>query len=751
MPISASFTPSIALLCLLATAWGFAADPVPVGAARVDVTPTHPTVLAGYGGRTSEHDGVDAPIWARSLAIGGERPAVLIAVDNCGVPASMTRSVKRRIREQHRIAADRIVVCATHTHCAPSLVGYATVLWAERLSPDQQARTRRYSSWLADRLVEVATRALDARRPATLAWAQGRVEFGGNRRVLRDGRWAGFGFQRDGPVDHALPTLVARDMRGRISAVWTSYACHCTTLGARNRICGDWAGFANESIESHHDGAVALTTIGCGADVGPQPSGGIDAARRHGAAIATEIERLIASGLRPLSGAPRCRTAALRLPLAKAPDRAHFEGLAKGSGFNAVHARAMLRRIDRDGSLATSTRLPVTTWSFADDLAIVFLGGEVVVDYSLRLKRELDWRRLWINAWSDDVPGYIPSRRVLEEGGYEAEFSQIYYEQPGRYAPEVEDIVVAAVKALLGAPVLPPPDARPSPYPEPPLAAGFLDREAPPIPATTRAALTARARALIDSIRSGETGVELSTLKKRVDDGVDGYRSLVSNDGSSDIFLLFCVDRDLHPYIRQQRVGDTIRWKTAPAPRTSGKEPVTFVFAGGVGYESQPGTPGFALLLGDTEALRFDVTRTPKLWSSGRASLLFVPTWTSGEDAAGFFFVGIERSRLRAGEPLELAVRSVGSGSLRWFALDTFTTAASLARQTLDISALCWRTPQIRGLGDGDGDGIFDRSTIFTRTGGVRHGIGQPGGDDRLVGFAADEPRSLPALLSSRR
>ncbi len=83
---------------------------------------------------------------------------------------------------------------------------------------------------------------------------------------------------------------------------------------------------------------------------------------------------------------------------------------------------------------------------------MVFLAGEVVVDYAVRLKRELDWSRLWINAWANDMPGYIPSRRVLEEGGYEADFSQVYYEQPGRYDPGVEDKLVQAVRELVGEP-----------------------------------------------------------------------------------------------------------------------------------------------------------------------------------------------------------------------------------------------------------------------------------------------------------
>jgi hypothetical protein len=67
-----------------------------------------------------------------------------------------------------------------------------------------------------------------------------------------------------------------------------------------------------------------------------------------------------------------------------------------------------------------------------------------VVDYSLRLKREFDPARLWISGYANDVPCYIPSRRILAEGGYEAEQSLWYYDRPARFVGEIEDFIHAA-------------------------------------------------------------------------------------------------------------------------------------------------------------------------------------------------------------------------------------------------------------------------------------------------------------------
>ena len=82
---------------------------------------------------------------------------------------------------------------------------------------------------------------------------------------------------------------------------------------------------------------------------------------------------------------------------------------------------------------------------------MVFLPGEVVGDYSLRLKREFDAKRMWVNGYSNDAPAYIPSRRVLALGGYEGGGAMVYYDQPTRFATEVEELIVSAVRDVVPA------------------------------------------------------------------------------------------------------------------------------------------------------------------------------------------------------------------------------------------------------------------------------------------------------------
>ena len=444
---------SLATLLLLGlSATAAEPSPVPVGVAVVDITPDGPIRLNGYGNRTTESEGVASRLKARALAIGGDDPgpAVLLAVDNCGVTAPITEEVAARLKTKAGLPRERLAVASTHTHTGPCLGGGIPFLFGGPLPAGQVERIERYTRALTDALEKVALAALADRKPGRLAWGRGTVGFAANRRVLKEGHWAGFGVNPDGPVDHSLPLLRVTAPDGALRAVVVGYACHCTTLeGVFNKVCGDWAGFACEDIERDHPGAVAMVVIGCGADANPQPRRGLDDAKDHGATVAREVDRLLKGSLTPLPGRIGARFRRIELPFGTPPTRetlASQVGRPRAEGY---FARVMLERLDRGEALPRTLDYPVQAWWFGDDLALVFLGGEVVVDYALRLRRELDPDRLWVVAYANDVPCYIASRRVIAEGGYEVDSSMVYYGRPTRLDPEAEDRIIAAVHDLL--------------------------------------------------------------------------------------------------------------------------------------------------------------------------------------------------------------------------------------------------------------------------------------------------------------
>jgi putative membrane-bound dehydrogenase-like protein len=415
-----------------------------IGAAKVDITPEYPIRLTGYAVRKTESEGVEQRLGAKALAIGSDKepPAILITVDNCGVSARIIDEVAKRLAQRAGIRRERLAVCSSHTHSGPCVVGFAPNIFAMPVPAEQQATIDRYTRELTDKLEQVALDALADRKPAKLAWNEGKVAFARNRRTA------------GGPVDHALPMVAVTSPDGRLRAVVANYACHCTTLGGEfNKLCGDWAGYAQEAIEHDHPGAVALITIGCGADANPHPRGGPDSglalARQHGTELAAEVNRMLDSTLIPLRQRLSCQAKRIELAFDRLPSREQWEERSRQDGIVGYHAKRNLERLNRGETLPGALPYFAQTWNFGDQLALVFLAGEVVVDYSLWLKKEFDPDRLWVTAYANDVPCYIPSRRILQEGGYEAETSLWYYDRPARLAPAIEDSIHSTLAELI--------------------------------------------------------------------------------------------------------------------------------------------------------------------------------------------------------------------------------------------------------------------------------------------------------------
>lgn len=422
------------------------------GAADVDITPDYPVRLSGYGYRTTEYEKVSQRLHANALVIqwAGQGPACIVTVDNCGVPAALRTEVLRRLAAAGRPLADeRFSLHSTHTHCAPMLRGVLPCIFGADLKPAEQEHVDRYTEDLTAWIVSIITKAWDKMEPARLDWSTGKAYFGLNRRLPTPS-----GFQNapnfNGPVDRAVPVLRVKSADGsKLIATHASYACHCTTLGI-NEIHGDWAGIAHQEMELRFPGSVALIAIGCGADQNPYPRREIRFVEDHGAALVKEIVRVINEPMKPLRGPLDCVTREIMLPFDTLPTLAEWKArAAEKTKHTAYHAQKHLAMLERGEKIPPALPYLLQAWHYGEDLLTINLPGEVVVDYSLRFKKEFDPARTWVNSYTNDVPCYIPSQRVWEEGGYEAAGAMIYYGRPTRFASGIENIIANSLHGLV--------------------------------------------------------------------------------------------------------------------------------------------------------------------------------------------------------------------------------------------------------------------------------------------------------------
>lgn len=449
-----SFLP---LVLLLLTCSPLSAQDWKAGASKVAITPDQPIWMAGYAARNKPSQGKAHDLWAKALAFedaSGHR-AVLVTLDLCGIDRAFSLRVREAIESKCGVPRSGVVLACSHTHSGPVLG--TNLLGMYPIDDTQKQVIDAYTEKLAGTIVGVAEKAVAALAPARIGWEIGRADFAVNRRENPEAQYPALRekLALKGPVDHDVPVLKVESVSGDLLAVVCGYACHCTVLDG-DLLCGDFAGFAQADLESSHPNTVALFWAGCGADQNPIPRRSMDLAKQYGRALADSVDRVLARPVRPLPQPLSLGYREIDLEFAPIPARDHWEAEAKSDNIAfANRAKDLLARLDRDGQLSTTYPYPISAWRFGqptdpDSLSWVFLGGEVTVDYSLRLKRNLG-TGTWVSAYSNDVMAYIPSLRVLKEGGYEGGGAMVYYGQPAPWSEKVEDQVIDGVLGVLSA------------------------------------------------------------------------------------------------------------------------------------------------------------------------------------------------------------------------------------------------------------------------------------------------------------
>ena len=420
------------------------------GAARVKITPPHPMWMSGYAARDKPAEGTLIDLWAKALALddGEGRRAVLVTMDLCGIDRVLSTRVCAGIAEKHHLDRAAIALCVSHTHTGPVVGNNLRPMYG--LDGRQGKLVDEYAAELETQLVAVAGEALASLAPARLEWGVGRATFAVNRRTNREEditRLREEGTLK-GPVDHDLPVLAVRSPDGKPLAIVFGYACHATTLSFY-QWSGDWPGFAQLEIEKAYPGATALFVAGCGADQNPLPRRTVQLARRYGGEAASGVRAAVEGRLKPVAGALRTAYSEIGLPFAALPTREQLAAdAASKDRYVASRAKLLLAAWDCDGKLATTYPYPVQAWRLGNGPTLVLLGGEVVVDYALRLKKELGPETTWVAAYANDVMAYVPSLRVLKEGGYEGGGAMVYYGLPSPWGPDVEERIVGEVRRL---------------------------------------------------------------------------------------------------------------------------------------------------------------------------------------------------------------------------------------------------------------------------------------------------------------
>ena len=427
-----------------------AAETWRAGAASAIITPDELIPMAGYASRDRPADGKVTELYSKALVLesANQTKAVVVTLDLVGIDRELASEIRQIIAMKYSIVASHVLLCCSHTHSGPVVKRNLGPLHFYRLNQAQRMQVERYAETLRDTVVQVVGDALSRLEPSKITWGIGHSDFGVNRRNNKeaDGSKLRTLGQLVGPSDYDVPVLAVRNEKGDLMSILFGYACHATVL-SDYQWSGDYPGYAQMELESRHPGCVALFFAGCGADQNPMPRRTVELASHYGRQLAAAVDQtLLTTEMKTATPSLTCEYREIELAFDKLPTMAELRQQSESKNiYETLRSKQLLEDIGAGRPLKPSYPYPISFWRIGRDLNLVALGGEVVVDYSLRIKTQIP-RSTFVAGYSHDVMAYIPSYRVLKEGGYEGGGAMVYYGLPSIWSDEVEESIIDEVR-----------------------------------------------------------------------------------------------------------------------------------------------------------------------------------------------------------------------------------------------------------------------------------------------------------------
>ena len=417
------------------------------GVARVLITPEQPMWAAGYAARDHQIDSILHDLWVKALAIedGEGSKALMISADLLGFPKALSDGIRDRLEKEYELSRAQIILSGTHTHSGPVLEDALYDIYP--LDAQDIPIIEQYSGKLADQIVALAGEALSSMEPVQIYTQNGVTRFQVNRRN-NDASTLDAQSELKGPSDHAVPVIKVVDQEGNIMAVTFGYACHPTVLD-QYEWSGDYPGFSMIELERLYPGTTALFFSGAGADQNPLPRRSIGLAKQYGKELAAAVERVLEEDMRELSPTLAVSYSEIELPLNPPPSLNELHEYAEApEDYVRRWAEKMIDKMEQEESFINSYPYPLQVWHMGDQM-LVNMGGEVVVEYAIKLK-QIFGQDIFVFAYSNDEVAYIPSVTIIEEGGYEGLISQMVYGLPGTWKADIESMIIKEIVRLAG-------------------------------------------------------------------------------------------------------------------------------------------------------------------------------------------------------------------------------------------------------------------------------------------------------------
>lgn len=420
------------------------------GISKADITPQTPVFLAGFADRTHESEGVHDPLYAKAALLQANKTLAIITLDLVGSDRSFIDGIKSALQDKFGLHHDEVLINFSHTHHAIAARGPVQAEGGE---------FRRGSvidfALLRDTLVSIVADCYAHLEEGQLLLARGTTKFGVSRRKLTEQgvQWKP---TYDTEIDHDLFVLKLVDGKRQVKGIMYNYGCHPTSMSSDNYlISNDFPGKTNRVLEETYPGAAALFLQGCAGEVKPLKcalgdsfiSCTFEQMEEAGAELAQAVVRLIEqSAFAPVQGPFKTTLTEATLRMEQTPAD-YFEGIANNPAIGEVRRRGAARKIEqiKKGLTKERTSIYIGVWHLDDETRLIAMEGEISTEYAMLLKQLFPGGKTIVLGYTNGVSFYVPTRKMIGEGGYEVDFHHLGGPYSGIFFPEIEDVIVGQI------------------------------------------------------------------------------------------------------------------------------------------------------------------------------------------------------------------------------------------------------------------------------------------------------------------
>lgn len=419
------------------------------GVAKVKITPQENIWLSGYPERDHAAEGTAIDLWAKAIVLEDAtgKQAVLVTTDIIGFQKNISDRIREQLNTLFGWSKAQIILNASHTHSGPVVADSGAFSYYHdnyNTSRDELKRVSAYTQWLEKQIIELVIQAAQSLEPVSLFSANGVAHIQVNRRnnpeILTPHD------ELKGPNDYSVPVIKAINASGQIKAIIFGYACHPATLDDYFW-SGDYPGYSQIELEKWYPDATALFFQGAAGDMNPTPRLSHQLAKQHGVTLAAAVDRTLSEKMQELPAILNMSYSEISLPFGKHPNEKQLDKIIRENNpYFKRWAEYILSQIKTGKTLMKTYPYPIQVWNLGG-LPLFSMGGEITISYAIGLK-QLYGQNSFVMGYSNDVMGYIPSKVILKEGGYEGRIAIIYDGLPAPWQDGIEALVYEGVKEI---------------------------------------------------------------------------------------------------------------------------------------------------------------------------------------------------------------------------------------------------------------------------------------------------------------